>query len=134
VQVPQVALAEALQALIKYFPKGHPHCRQTTSVVALQAPTEVSPEEQSHCRQTTSAVALHAPNEVSPDEQLHRRQTVSAVPLQATTGVVPLGHVEQAWQTVLAVALHCDTRNLPALQNEHGRQTRSLEGVHWSNV
>ena len=110
-QVPQVALAEALQGLIKYCPKGH-----------------------SHCRQTTSSVALQAPNEVSPEEQLHRRQTVSVRPLQATTAVVPLRHVEQAWQTVLAVALHCDTRNLPALQNEHGMQTRSLEGVHWSNV
>jgi hypothetical protein len=82
VQVPQVALAEALQGLIKYFPRG-----------------------QAHCRQTTSAAALQAPNEVSPEEQLHRLQTVSAVPLQATTAVVPLRHVEQAWHTLLAVTL-----------------------------
>ena len=106
-QVPQVALAEALQGWIKYFPRG-----------------------QAHCRQTTSAVALQAPNEVSPDEQLHRRQTVSAVALQATTLVVPLLHAEQALQRVFIVALHPDTKNSSFLQEVHDEQNVLYDGEH----
>ena len=58
------------------------------------------------------------------------RHNVLAVLLQRLASVVPLPHVEQALQTVLAVSLHAETRYSSLRQKAHGEQTVSYEGEH----